>query len=90
MAWNFRVVRRYYVCPVEMVERSYLANTEVYYDDDSDERPRAFAGKYGAPTAEEGEGVDAIRWMLEKQLEDVNKPILDERTDFRVPNDRAF
>lgn len=82
MGWNFRVVRRYYDCPIEKVEQSYLAMTEVHYHDDSDDRPRAFASEYKAPAVDEYEGVEGIRWMLEKQLEGLAKPVLDERTDF--------
>ena len=85
MSWNYRLVRRYYECPIDKVEQSYLAMSEVYYHDKKSVRPRAFTERLQAPTAVESETADPvgdIRLILQRQLEALEKPILDERKDF--------
>lgn len=76
--WNYRVVyhppSKYKVGKKEFDRKEYLAIHEVYYDKD---------GKPNTMTIDEivtgDEGKDslvALKWILEHQLEALNKPIL--------------
>lgn len=66
MSWNYRVIRH-----VKNNEEFYHVH-EVYYDDNG--TPTMVSTEPIAPYAE---SVEDLKWVLERMLEALDKPILD-------------
>lgn len=67
MSWNYRVMR--HVGDGE----EWLGIHEVYYDDNG--KPNGHTEDEIAPTSDEG--VDGLRWVLDRMMEALDKPVLD-------------
>jgi len=78
MSWNYRVVyhppSKYKVGDKKMDRKEYLSIHEVYYNKDG--QPNAMTID-GIVVGDEGkDSLVSLKWILEKQLEALKKPIL--------------
>lgn len=67
MSWNYRVMK---------YKAGGVGVHEVYYDEDG--TPHLWSGE---PASVHGGSVDDLRFMLEKMLEGLSKPVLDYHAD---------
>jgi hypothetical protein len=76
--WNYRVVyhppSKYMVGKKEFDRKEYLAIHEVYYDKDG--KPNSMTVDEIVTGDDGEESLIALKWILEHQLEALNKPIL--------------
>ena len=78
MSWNYRIIRhppsKYKVGDKEFDREEYLAIHEVYYDDEDNPNSMTVSE---IVTGDEGEdSLASLKWILEHQLESLDKPIL--------------
>ena len=74
MSWNYRVVKKQYPNTKEV----YYEIHEAYYENNKKPRkntPRCITAR---PCSPYGETIEELKWSLEKMLEAINSPILDE------------
>ena len=81
MTWNYRVLRKY----LPDKDYTWLEITEVHYEDG---KPVLYAEGIGPVTSggdgqPDDESLTDMKWTLERMLEALDKPILDERADFK-------
>ena len=76
--WNYRVVlhppSKYKISETEFDREEYLAIHEVYYNEDED--PDSMTISEIVVGDEGKDSLIALKWILEKQIEALNKPIL--------------
>ncbi len=82
MVWNHRVVRR--VFPIPEVMRKEYGETEImlyiheaHYDPVGDKLDGKVNGITEDAVCIMGEDVESLRWVLNKMLEALDKPVLD-------------
>jgi hypothetical protein len=71
MSWNHRIMRRAYKCPHGEPEYEYGVY-EVYYNEAGE--PSSWSDEPRTACADD---MDGMKWVLEKQLEALGKPVLD-------------
>ena len=84
MSWNYRVIyhpsSKYKVGETELDRKEYLAIHEIYYNEDGE--PDSMTIDEIVTGDEGGDSLISLKWILEKQLEALNEPILEnELTD---------
>lgn len=85
MTWNYRVMRHYYISPVDQVEHCYFDIREVHYEADG-KTPKLYSGDSADAMTdgmEDSGPLASLKWQLEKMIESLGKPILDSRDDFK-------
>ncbi len=78
VSWNYRVMKITKKCPISspITDTEWFEVREAYYANEVD--PYNITERAVGVT---GESIDHLRWTLEKMLESLDKPILDE-SDF--------
>jgi len=80
MSWNYRVIyhppSKYIVGEKEFDRKEYLAIHEVYYDEN--DNPNSMTIDEIVVGDEGQDSLISLKWILEHQLEALNKPILNE------------
>jgi hypothetical protein len=74
MHWNYRVIRHQSIS-ARGEHDCWLAIHEAYYPDDSSDIPNGYTEE---PVPVAGEDLEELRWKLERMLEALEKPILDD------------
>lgn len=72
MNWNYRLMKREYLNPINQEKEVIYGIHEVYYDEDGN--PNGWSKE---PENISSETIEGIQWQIEKFQEALTKPLLD-------------